>query len=188
MHGLIALFRAGLPHQRVGHLLDLFKHADKIGYLAPLVIVPLEPNVTESCSKIVEVYAARSTMPEDWYPCLPFLSRFQQRAQYLSIYIGLQLGLPVLWFDFHVVFLQDPFQWLPSAALGQLGPPRYRESCQHFCLAPGKADLYLADEFYAAFLVKPTLIFIRHRASRESRDVIKHSPTHLLRKSSSLCL
>eukprot|EP00439_Symbiodinium_sp_Y106_P066351 s1418_g10.t2 len=159
--GTSVVVLTGLPHQRAGHLLDLFKHADKIGYLAPLVIVPLEPNVTESCSKIVEVYAARSTMPEDWYPCLPFLSRFQQRAQYLSIYIGLQLGLPVLWFDFHVVFLQDPFQWLPSAALGQLGPPRYRESCQHFCLAPGKADLYLADEFYAAFLVKPTLIFIR---------------------------
>ena len=143
------------------HLLDLFKHADKLGYLAPLVVAPLYPNVTQACSKIAEVFAARSAVPENWSPCLPYVSRFQQRAQYLYIYIGLQLDLAVLWFDFHLTFLQDPFQWLPLAAEGRLSPPAYRESCQHFCVAPGMADLYLADEFYAPFLVKPTLMFIR---------------------------
>ena len=153
---------AGLSHQRADHLLDLFKHADKIGYLAPLAIVPLYPNVTQACSEIAELYAARSTaLPKDWSPCLPYLSRFQQRAQYLYIYIGLQLNLPVLWFDFHLIFLQDPFQWLRAAAEGQLGPPAYREPCQHFCVAPGKPDVYLADEFYAQFMVKPGLMLVR---------------------------
>jgi hypothetical protein len=75
--------------------------------------------------------------------------------------VGIQLGLPVLWFDFHLVFLQDPFQWLPAAVEGQLSPPPYRDTCQHFCVAPGRADLYLNDEFYAQFLVKPTLMLLR---------------------------
>ena len=29
----------GLYAQRMGHLLDLFKHAERLGYLAPLVLV-----------------------------------------------------------------------------------------------------------------------------------------------------
>ncbi|CAJ1453919.1 unnamed protein product [Effrenium voratum] len=159
--GASVVIMTGLPHQRLFHLLDLFKHADRTGYLAPLVIVPLYENVTESCEAIAELFAQRRRMPPSWSPCLPFVSQFLQRAQYLYLHVALQLDLPVLWFDFHLVLLQDPFLWLPDALKGRLSPPSYREPCQHFCAEFKEADLYLGDEFYAQFLVKSTLMLLR---------------------------
>eukprot|EP00435_Cladocopium_sp_Y103_P002466 s6502_g1.t1 len=72
-----------------------------------------------------------------------------------------RLDLPVLWFDFHLVLLQNPFRWLPKVVEGRLEMPSYREPCQRYCVAQGEPDIYLADEFYAPHLVKPTLMFLR---------------------------
>eukprot|EP00438_Fugacium_kawagutii_P009154 Skav206195 [mRNA] locus=scaffold1844:275377:281025:- [translate_table: standard] len=145
----------GLYGQRVGHLLDLFKHADRLSYLAPLV--PMLPNVTETCKTIAELYLQRlSGSPwgsTKWSPCLPFVSQFRGQhhgsseaqelwkgLRYLYLHLALQLDLPVLWFDFHLVLLQNPFLWLPDALAGRLALPSYREPCQRYCHAQGEPD------------------------------------------------
>lgn len=53
-------------------------------------------------------------------------------------FILLRLDLPVLWFDFHLVLLQNPFLWLPKAVEGRLEMSSYREPCQRYCVTQGE--------------------------------------------------
>ena len=53
-------------------------------------------------------------------------------------FVVLRLDLPVLWFDFHLVLLQNPSLWLPKAVEGRLEMPSYREPCQRYCVTQGE--------------------------------------------------
>ena len=59
----------GLHPERLDHLLDLLKHAQRLDYLQHLLLVPLHPSVQQSCESIAQVLNAEGH-------CAPFVSQF----------------------------------------------------------------------------------------------------------------
>jgi len=130
-------------------------------------VVPLRENLTQECELVAEIFALprQGALPPDWAPCLPFASQFPARAQYLYLHIALQLGIATLWFDFHVIWVQSPMPWLKEALEGPPRPPGYHHPCRQRwgCTPEVEAvpDIFLADEFYAPYWPKSSLMLLR---------------------------
>ena len=157
-----AVLATALPGSRAEFLPRFLLRADRLGFLARLVVVPLE-GASDACGRAARAYDRKhpsSSRPAGWSPCLPLLSRFPDRARYLCLHLALQLGAAILWFDFHAVWVRSPLPWLEAALAGRLGPPSYQDHAAGPGCAAGEAggaprcgegtppDAFLVDEFY----------------------------------------
>jgi len=157
------ILMTALQHFRIDFLQPLLKRADRLGFLRALTIVPLLVNVTASCDEISEIIVMvrqLDDMPPGWSACLPFVSQFQSRAQFIYIQIALHLDITVLWFDFHVFWVQSPLPWL-AEVLRQPTPPAYYDPCSRKCPPAGPIDMFVVDEFYVSSWPKTTLLLLR---------------------------
>eukprot|EP00929_Paragymnodinium_shiwhaense_P113077 TRINITY_DN81344_c0_g1_i1.p1 TRINITY_DN81344_c0_g1~~TRINITY_DN81344_c0_g1_i1.p1 ORF type:complete len:1047 (+),score=215.37 TRINITY_DN81344_c0_g1_i1:117-3257(+) len=156
-----AVMMTVLPHWRIHFLYSFFKKAHDLGFLSAVVIAPLLSNVTESCQNVVEVFTV-SRRPKDvaadWSPCLPFVSQYPERVQFIFVLLALQLGITVLWFDFNIIWIQNPWPHLREAGgRALLLSPSYKSVCEELCPAREAADIYTVDELYARKRARPGL-------------------------------
>jgi len=135
---------------------------ERLGILRHIVVAPLLENMTSACESISQEFYAwqKPEVPDNWSPCLPFVSQFPERAQFLFIHVALQLSLTVLWFDFHVFWVQNPLPWLEQATNQSSTRLLYHDLCLKKCSA-GAADVFAVDDFYSAHFPKPSLLLLR---------------------------
>lgn len=165
-----------LPRHRVDFLQPFMKRMSHLGILRHVVVAPLLDNMTASCETIANDFMAikKPSVPENWSPCLPFVSQFPERAQFMFIHIALQLSLTVLWFDFHVFWVQNPLPWLLQVVNQSSNQLPYHDSCDKTCVA-GTPDVFAADDFYSAHWPRPTLLLMRPTlAMRRWTDMLLH--------------
>jgi len=154
------ILMTGLPWHRVNFFQPFLKRANALGFLRQILVVPGLENITSACREISEdfVTSKRPDVDEDWSPCLPFVSQFPERAQFLYIHVALQLSLTVMWFDFHVFWVQSPLPWIEE--LTNSRPLPYHDACIGHCNS-GIADIFAADDFYAAYWPRQSLLLLR---------------------------
>ncbi|CAK0893216.1 unnamed protein product [Prorocentrum cordatum] len=168
--GLRAVMLTALAHDRIKFLMNFFKRAERLGFLETVAVVPLRQNVTQSCQTIAQLFAAQreGRLPAGWDPCLPFVSAFANRAQWLYLHVAVQLGLAALWFHFEVLWVQSPLPVLNRLLVQPSQVLPYRHPCQRRCCAETDADVFLADNFYAAYMPRHTLFILRASSATQS--------------------
>lgn len=151
-----------LPRHRVDFLQPFLKRMAKLGILRHVVVAPLLENMTESCETIASDFLAfkNPEVPEGWSPCLPFVSQFPERTQWMFIHIAMQLSLMVLWFDFHVFWVQNPLPYLLEAVSQSTNELPYHDACGKKCVF-GTPDVFAADDFFASHWPRPSLLLLR---------------------------
>lgn len=160
------IFLTLVPYNRVQFLMNFFKTADKLGFLAPSLVIPTREPHSELCEEIQYSFSRTRAHgvppPMQWNPCLPFVSMFIPRAQYIYLYMAIQLGINVLWFDFHVLWAKTPVSFVRGLDAGGTRVLSYAQRCLKRYAVDGKdPDIYVADEFYQINWVKNTLFFLR---------------------------
>jgi len=151
-----------LPKHRVNFFQPFLKHAGRLEILSHTVVAPLQENHTETCESISQEFVSSKhpEVPDGWSPCLPFVSQFPERTQFLFIHLALQLSLVVLWFDFHVFWVQSPLPWLKQVVSQPTSQLPYHNDCLRNCHSSAP-DIFAVDDFYSAYWSKPSIILFR---------------------------
>ena len=159
-----------LPQRFVNFLPLFLRHAERLGFLPQVAFVPQFPRTERSCERLIAKVAGPVLSP-----CLPFVSQFWAKSQFFYMQMVLQLGFPVLWFDFFVFWVESPLQWVHRALNSSLPRASYIRDCGRESRTEGSADMFSVRDFYQAYTIKLSLLLLRPtQAMREWLDVFLH--------------